>query len=133
MTQQRRDEHSTQFGNWLRTQYQREIGSQNFSAQNLDYIWHNYREGWFILIEEKRYKRMQDNSQKDTHGILSQLLSIASGSKVFTMRGQKGVEYRGYYLIVFENTTPDDGWMNINGQRADIVGLLRLLQTGRFP
>lgn len=134
MTRQRNDEHSTEFGVWLRTQYQRWIGSHTFSAQNLDYIWHNWKKNWIILIEEKRYGGMVNKraefAQRDTHGVVSQMLEIASGSVVNTARGPRLCEYRGYYRIVFENTSPDDGWMTINGEPADEKDLLRLLYTG---
>ena len=132
MTVQRRDIHSTEFGEWLRCKYQDQIGSQNFSAQNLDYIWHNYREGWFITIEEKRNKRQPDLSQKDTHAMVEQLLTKASGAPVKTMRGVRPAEYRGHYLVVFENSSPADGWVNVNHNRVSEAELVGLLTTGRL-
>lgn len=134
MTRQRNDNHSTEFGIWLREKYQKWIGSHTFSAQNLDYIWHNYLENWIILIEEKRYGGMMNKgarrAQEDTHGVVAQMLAIASGSVVNTMRGPRKCDYRGYYRIVFENTSPDDGGMTINGEPATEKDLMRLLYTG---
>ena len=132
MTQQRRDQHGTEFGEWLRKEHQKDIGSHTFSAQNLDYIWHNYRESWMITIEEKRHGRQPDAAQKDTHGILTQLLQKASGAIVKTFRGDRGVEYRGHYVIIFENTSPKDGRLKINGQIKTEQDLLQLLKTGRI-
>lgn len=134
MTRQRNDEHSTEFGLWLRENYQEKIGSHIFSAQNLDYIWHNYKESWMILIEEKRYGGMGNSraefAQRDTHGAVAQLLEIASGSVINTARGRRACEFRGYFKIVFENTSPDDGWMTINGKFATEEELVRLLCSG---
>lgn len=130
MTTLRRDSTGTQFGTWLRTQHQELIGSNQFSAQNLDYIWHNYRDGWFITIEEKRWRKASDKAQLDTHGIVAQMLKASSGIPVQTMRGVRPAEYKGHYVIVFENTTPDDGWVNVNHKRVDKNDILRLLMTG---
>jgi len=136
MTRQRMDGKGTPFGEWLRTRHQGKIGSHTFSAQNLDYIWHNYRENWFITIEEKRYGGMRDRSaqraQRDTHGIVAQLLEGSSGMDVDTLRGHRRAEYRGHYEIVFDRTSPDDGDMTINGRQANEQDLLRLLTVGRW-
>ena len=132
MTVERRDEHGTEFGTWLRKKHQNIIGSQNYSAQNLDYIWHNYRSNWFITIEEKRFRRMPDIAQSDTHSIVSQLLTSASGKIVKTLRGERPAEYRGHYLIVFEKTSPEDGWVNVNHKRVTEEELLTLLSTGKI-
>ena len=54
MTKQRYDNHSTEFGLWLREQL--ELDSKlGFITTNLDYIWENYNTGEWMLIEEKRY------------------------------------------------------------------------------
>lgn len=134
MTRQRNDNHGTPFGNWIRENHQARIGSHIFSAQNLDYIWHNYRESWLITIEEKRYGGMRNGlaeaAQQDTHGVVTQMLQKASGAIVKTMRGIKRAEYRGHYVIVFKNTTPDDGSFTINGKPSELTELLSLLETG---
>lgn len=132
MTRRRYDDGDTPYGAWLRTRHQERIGSHRFSAQNADYFWHEYRESWFIVMEEKRYGAKQTLAQQDTHGIVVQLLEMASGSVVRTMRGPRAVEFRGYYLIVFDRTNPEDGGLSINGIRASKADLLCLLDTGRF-
>ena len=102
---------STQFSNWIR-QFQKPhpLSSSNMSVQNLDYITFHHFKDWFITIEEKRYAySRKDISQLDTHGVLAQLLLLASGSTVKRFRGHSTpVEYRGHFLVVFEKTTPDD-------------------------
>jgi len=136
MTRQRNDNHGTPFGTWIRENHQARIGSHIFSAQNLDYIWHNYQDNWLITIEEKRYGGMRnggaEKAQADTHGVVIQLLQKASGAIVKTMRGMRRAEYRGHYVIVFENTTPDDGCFSINGKQSELTELLSLLETGNI-
>lgn len=130
MTQQRRDNHSTEFGIWLRNQP--EIDShEGFDGENLDYVWFQFLEGWLITIEEKRYGFSPSKAQKDTHGIVKQMLQIASGFPIETMRGIRPIEYRGHYLVQFEKTNPDDSkWIKINGNVHTKTDLLILLQFG---
>jgi len=122
----------TPFSAWLR-----ELGppldSRNISNQNLDYVWHNYRESWIITIEEKRFGAWCNRAQSDTHGIVSQMLSNSSGMQVQTLRGIRPCEYRGHYVIRFSQTTPDDSdTIIINGQPVDKAALMRLLETGKL-
>jgi len=135
MTIVRNDEHSTEFGLYLR-KLRYPLSSAVCDAQNLDFIWHNYRENWFILIEEKRYGSKSSFAQRDTHGMISQLLEKASGCQVWTAkRTLKKKEYRGYYLIQFQNTSPEDSsWYLINDcVFKDDSGLLHLLTYGSLP
>ena len=99
MTTKRRDNHSTEFGLWLRDQT--EIDSKlGYLATNIDYVWYNYKNKKWMLIEEKRYgykpKSWQRNVFKAVH------CSIESK------------DYYGFHLLVFENTCPDDGkiWLD---------------------
>jgi len=68
----------------------------------------------------------------DTHGIVAQMLKASSGVPVQTMRGVRPAEYRGHYVIVFENTSPEDGWVNVNKRRVTEFELLELLTTGKI-
>lgn len=113
-------ERTTAFSRWLRG-LPSPHDSRNFSNQNLDYIWHNYREHWFITIEEKirgggdKYS-LSAQAQQDTHGIVAQLLKHGDGRLVDTLfRGKRAVRYRGHYLVAFQNETPDDSkYITIN-------------------
>lgn len=131
MTRQRQDDHSTEFGLWLR-RLKPPLSSANYDAENLDYIWFNYRQGWFITIEEKRFDAKATKAQLDTHGIVSQMLMMSSGREVETMRGVRPIFYRGHYCIAFENTNPEDSaWIKINGEQSSQEELLETLKTGR--
>ncbi|GEM_PF-2645386 len=128
---------STPFSDWLRSdKCPPELSSAFFDCQNLDYIWFNYREGWFITIEEKQRAKLISKNQSDTHSVLEQLLNIGTSNDVpvRTMRGRRKIEYRGHYLIVFSGTTPDDSeWIKINGVMCNKSELLHLLKTGCLP
>lgn len=128
-------EAATPFSQWLRD-LPAPLDSSVISNQNLDYVWHNYRTpSWLILLEEKRFAGAQNAAQKDTHNIIAQLLELSSGATVKTMRDERAVEFRGYYLIVFEKTTPDDSdWVTVNGTKYDAPKetITRLLTEGRL-
>lgn len=119
------------FSDWLRA-LPPPYTSSTFSAQNLDYFWHAYKDDWFIAIEEKRNGARRTFSQRDTHDIVDQMLKFASGNEFMTARGKKKkIEYRGYYVLSFEHNTPEDSaWVRINGttysKPADRVKFLLL-------
>jgi hypothetical protein len=122
----------TPFSQWLR-QLEAPLDSANCDCQNLDYIWFHYRPGWFITIEEKRFGATQSRAQGDTQAIIAQMLAIASGAKVETIRGIRAVGYRGHYVVSFEKTTPEDSeWVEINGIKHLNVKevILLLLKNG---
>lgn len=118
------------FSQWLRA-LPSPYSSVCFDNENLDYIWFQYRAGWFITIEEKRMGAICTAAQKDTHGIVAQMLTTASGSNCETMRGNRPIEYRGHFVIRFSHTTPDDSdWITINGEPATKDMVMRLLGIG---
>ena len=95
MTRQCNDpEKSTEFSNWLRKQDC--IGSgRGFVAFNVDFLWKNYKDGKWLLIEEKRYGREPSLSQEQAFATLHEPI--------------RGDGYKGFYYLIFENTTPEDG------------------------
>lgn len=111
--------HGTPFSNWLRKLKKSELTSTNFNNQNLDYIWYNWRKYWFITIEEKQECGKSSEAQYELHHLLKQILYEGTKSgKIFNVgrRGEHSVEYRGHYLIVFQNTTPENSkYIKING------------------
>ena len=106
MTRKRNDDHSTEFGLWLRQQLPNQCtdvscidSSLGYITTNIDYKWENYNTGKFVFIEEKRFGRKaifpQTKQFKDLHTLV--LESPHNG------------KYKGFFYIVFENTNPDDG------------------------
>lgn len=96
MTIQRYDNHSTEFGLWLRKQPEID-SSLGYKATNLDYIWINSRGEW-MLIEEKRFGARPKQWQCRIYSLLDSC-------------ARNDPKYRGAYLIRFERTSPEDGRM----------------------
>lgn len=114
MTKQRNDSHSTEFGLWLRQQRTLDSGL-GYIATNVDYVWRNYKRGWWMYIEEKRYSVDVPRYQRDIFKMLEQ---TASGDP----------HYYGFHIIVFENTSPDDGRIWLDGcevSKEDLLSFLR--------
>lgn len=107
------------------------LDSSHADLQNLDYVWFVYRRGWFITMEEKMFGKESSSAQSDTHNVISQLLFLGSKQPVKTMRGIREIEYRGHYVVSFQNTTPDNsGWIKINGTETKPEVIYELLEKG---
>lgn len=123
----------TPFQKWVRDQPELESIKQGIDGENIDFAWFKYLDAWLILIEEKRYGVSSSKAQKDTHSIVNQMLAHASGQEFETMRGKRRIEYRGYFLIQFEKTCPDDSrWIRINGEVHCAGDLFVLLRYGKL-
>ena len=115
MTQQRRDAHSTEFGLWLREQPEID-SSLGFIASNLDYIWKNYKTGDWMLMEEKRYGNKPKRYQEGLFEMIDRACYGARG-------------YKGFHILVFENTSPADGRILLDEKE---IGPDQLLEFLRF-
>jgi hypothetical protein len=113
MTSQRRDEHSTEFGIWLRNEISLD-SSLGFTATNIDYVWRNYKTGEWMLIEEKRRGVDVLRFQRDIFRLVSNSITDAS--------------YKGFHIIIFENTSPDDGRIWLDGCEVGKQDLLKFLR-----
>lgn len=114
MTLQRVDEHSTEFGLWLRVQP--EIDSKlGYLATNIDYMWRNYKTGKWMLIEEKRHNSTPKFWQRTMFVILHKLCRLDK-------------DFKGFHLMVFENTSPDDGKIFLDKKEIDRDTLIKFLR-----
>jgi hypothetical protein len=99
MTRQRNDLHSTEFGLWLRAQPEidsRKSINEAYAANNIDFMWQDYRSAKWMLIEEKRYMSALTDSQKLMYPVID--LACSNDSN-----------YKGFFVIKFEKTNPEDG------------------------
>jgi hypothetical protein len=113
MTQQRRDEHSTEFGLWLRDQP--EIDSKlGYVATNIDYVWRNYKTGEWMIIEEKRYGHQPKFYQEKIFELLNWCCN-------------NHPKFHGVHILVFENTSPEDGCIYWDGEPITKDRLLSIL------
>jgi hypothetical protein len=115
MTRKRYDTHSTEFGLWLRAQ--KDLASKDgYTATNIDYLWRHRRTGQWLLMEEKRYGAYPRPWQLHSFAIIDRLARTHDSN------------YCGFYVVVFENTSPQDGnlWINmISATRADVKAILQ--------
>jgi len=121
MTRRRFDEHSTPFGEWLREQELID-SSLGFIASNLDYIWANYETKNLMLLEEKRFSGTLTYSQKELFSRLDNCLKSMSGC------GLLDYKYWGFHFIQFENTSPEDGAIYLDGRLISKDELLKFLR-----
>lgn len=128
-TIQRRFGEDTPFGKWLRG-HPELASSKGYDAENLDYIWHQYKDGKIMLIEEKQHRGKPRFPQADTHSIIDQALATACANIEFSRLSPhqpKKLRYYGYFLVQFEETSPEDGRMWVNGNKISLSDLARLL------
>lgn len=101
MTQQRRDSHSTEFGLWVRDQTK--LDSRfGFTTTNIDFLWANYTNDFKLLLEEKRYGYFPKKYQVELYQWLDRCCSVDPF-------------YKGFHILIFENTSPDDGRIFLDG------------------
>lgn len=114
MTAQRRDSHSTEFGLWLRNQS--EIDSRlGFVATNIDYLWRNYKTGYWMFIEEKRYGKTPQYPQTALFELVDKV-------------ARNDPMYKGFHYLIFDKTSPDDGIIRLNDQvisREQLISFLK--------
>ena len=114
MTIKRSDSHSTEFGLWLREQP--EIDSAlGYIATNIDFMWRNYKSKLWMLIEEKRYMSKVKRWQMQMFKLIDFFCSADKN-------------YRGFYILTFENSNPDDGKIYLDGNeitRQELLDFLR--------
>jgi len=113
MTRKRNDSHSTKFGLWLREQPEID-SSLGYVATNIDCVWQNYKTGEWMLIEEKRYMAEPSYAQRQVFRVVNKAI--------------RDSKYKGFHLIQFENTTPDDGRTSLDRKEISKEQLISFLQ-----
>ena len=113
MTRQSYYQKGSPFSEWLRKQP--EIDSKlGYVTTDIDYVWRNYKTGLFRILEEKCRMQEPTYPQRTTYKILNK--SIVNP------------HYRGLYLVQFENESPDDGAIYLNGKEITKQELLDFLR-----
>lgn len=106
------------FMRWLREQSTL-ASSAGFTANDLDCVWTNYKQRQVMLVECKCRRSGVSFPQREMLKMLHQALRI--GLPLI------GWRYRGTHLIQFENESPTDGRIWIDGIEVDQSGLVRFL------
>ena len=121
MTIERNDNASTEFGLWIRKQ--KDVDSyKGFRAYNIDFVWW-FKKGYdkeptaWMLLEEKRYNSKLRPDQHLTYEWLHKKISKL-----------KDKTYKGFHLIQFEKTNPEDGKIFLNKKEINKVELIEFLK-----
>jgi len=114
MTLQRKYSGASNFSNWLRSQSGID-SSLGFVATDIDYIWSNYKTAYWMLLEEKCKLAEPSFCQNKLFQIIDKV-------------ARADINYRGLHLIQFENTSPDDGKIFIDGRHVLKETPIRFLQ-----
>lgn len=140
MTKKRNDDHSTEFGLWLRNVAQDKItilrvpdlldSKLGFVSTNVDYMWLNRNTGEWMLVEEKRHNNQIEFPQSRSFAILDKSIST---KPIFYK--EKFYQYKGFHRIVFQNTNPKDGliWLDdCNVTENQLISFLRFLPLDKY-
>jgi hypothetical protein len=109
----------------------RDIGLDN---ENIDYASFLYIPALLCLLEEKiGFKNFPRFAQCDTHSVIDQMCQFASTHPDFRAKRLKQgrtekITYRGYHLVQFEKTNPEDGKIRLNGMTITKEQLVLFLQ-----
>jgi len=114
MTRQRNDNHGTEFESWRR-EHPDLRSDKGYLATDIDFVWRNYKTGEFMLVEEKRYRSAMTYSQCKTFSVLDEHFMTHP-------------LYKGFHLLQFENTSPDDGKIYWDRKEITVDKLIELLQ-----
>lgn len=113
MTRKSHDGTGTEFSHWLRSRD--ELASESgFCASNVDFVWMNYHTRRWMVLEEKRFFTFPRFPQT---GILDLLNRTIKDDLFF-----------GVHVLVFENTSPDDGRMFFDGVEIETYQLIDILE-----
>lgn len=119
MTKHVKHESGGGFSDWLRQQSPLD-SSKGYVVTDLDFFYYNYKTGKYILLEEKRMfgsnkKNELTYSQRKIFGILDQ-------------NCKSDPNYKGFFVITFENTCPSDGRIFVNGMEYTEGQLIKFLK-----
>lgn len=112
----------TDLSRWINAQ-RHPLDSSLNSLTDVDYVWHNFKEDWFIIIEEKCYNTYPDLPQQDTLGLLVQMCLLSRNKPINTHiypQTKTIVDFRGFYLLSLSATSPvNSRYVTINGVKFD--------------
>lgn len=90
---------SLNFSNWIRNNRPEDVAG--LTVNDVDFIFRNYRTKEIIVIEEKCYSGKVMDKHRPFYNDIHEILKFGCEAT--------GWSYKGYHLVQFENTCPDDG------------------------
>jgi hypothetical protein len=111
-------ERSLEFSRWIRKHLP--DSSTGYMVGNLDWILWNYKTRRLILLEEK------------THGAqvapwFSRMMREVFAPALKSYCDKNGIEFKGFHVITFQNTSPQDGIIKLDGTEISEEDLIVLL------
>jgi hypothetical protein len=110
------------FSQWIR----RECPQRQYSVSDIDFVIMNWREKRFALIEYKCRRASMPDSQRTLLHRISNMLTM--GLHIYP-----GWVYAGLWLIQFENETPYDGRIWMDGIEVTEAELKHHMSTVTHP
>ena len=110
------------FSQWIRKNLPDSM--TGFYVQDIDFILIDFRRKRVMLLEEKTHSRAISPAQENVMALIDRWLKNGVDN---------GWKYIGYYSIVFENTSPENGRIWFDGVEVDEDTLIQILSMGRFP
>lgn len=114
-------ERSLEFSGWIR-QNCNDAGT-GFTVFNLDFVFWDFRRRRLILIEEKTHGTHETQCAPYVRRFMREVMEPALRDYCATLT--PAITFIGFHTLVFENTSPDDGRMWLNGREinAEFLGL----------
>lgn len=109
---------SLEFSSWIRKNLP--DSSTGFCVFNQDWVFWNWKTKKLMLCEEKMYMSKVSTA-------FGRLINEVIEPALKDFCPKKGVDFKGYFLIQFENTGPDDGKIFFNGNEVTKEVLINFL------
>ncbi len=119
MTTKRKDQHSTEFGLWIREIPELD-SALGFLATNIDFLWTNYKTGEWMFLEEKRHMAEPKPWQAKLFVMLDKV-------------AKSDPKYKGFHFVQFENTSPLDGRIFLDRKEVTSEQFRKFLKTFELP
>ena len=103
------------FSQWIRNNLPSSARPSCFTVFDVDFVLRNYCTNRLALLEVKCKGRKPEGGQKLTMELLDDIMRL--GTQHRNKHHVKAMHwtYCGYWLLQFENTSPDDGRIWLNG------------------
>ncbi len=110
------------FSTWIRTPTELDSKKYGFRNYDVDHVWMKKERnsaGFWMRIEEKTRNGRMSPGQKDMFRHIHETTNDI-------------VNYKGFHLLVFSNTTPDNGYTYLDGEtitRKDLIEFLEFKKS----
>lgn len=108
--QEQTGERSLEFSRWIRENLP--DSQTGLCVTNIDWVFYNWRTKKLMLCEEKTHMAKLSKW-------FEMLISYVIEPALRAFCRYHAIQYKGYHLIQFDGTSPDDGKIFVNGKLMD--------------